>query len=140
MQLAHKFFGLLVICLGNVIHSSAVLADCAGDGRSFAIKLKVKSCENIVAEKNSEFQKQMESNTNRDAYKRIYTGALVRDDKDFRWMYPSTVTNPCKQFRKDAMVTKKAGRACCDTGAWGKCVFGGAFLWDLNSKPINTFQ
>jgi hypothetical protein len=141
MESVLKLIGLLTFSLGlGLIQSSAVFADCAGDGRSHMIKLRVKSCENIVAEKNPEFQKQMENNVNRNNYKRIYTGALMRDDKDYMWMYPSTAINPCKQFRKDIVVTKTSGRACCDTGAWGKCVFGGAFIWDLNSKPINTFQ
>jgi hypothetical protein len=37
-------------------------------------------------------------------------------------------------------VEKLAFYSCCDTGRWGKCVFGGRFLSDPGQPPINAFR
>jgi hypothetical protein len=87
---------------------------------------------------------------------RFYTGALVNADLlvierknsgltnvkpvNYILMYPSGAKNPCKQLHRNTIIKTKYARACCDTGKTGKCIFGGKFMWDLNSKPIDVFQ
>ena len=38
------------------------------------------------------------------------------------------------------MTLGKLVTTCCDSGRWGKCVFGGQWLGDVDGKPINSFQ
>jgi hypothetical protein len=70
----------------------------------------------------------------------MYTGALVKDKKGSIWMYPSSGQDSCSKFPRNETVEMKAYYTCCDTGRWGKCVFGGKFLGDVDGKPINAFQ
>jgi hypothetical protein len=139
--------GIRVIQILSLVSSGAILmqtsiaiADCAGDGRPFTTKLSVKSCEKIVAENNTVVKENVPNIAKNAFLKQLYTGALVTVNGDVLVMYPSTAKDPCKQFRPNTIVTKKAGQTCCDTGKWGKCAFGGTFVWDLNAKNINTFQ
>jgi hypothetical protein len=150
---------LSLISLGATfvtIQSSIVLANCVGNPGEQIIQIKINSCENIVAEKNVDIQQYAANLYDRKTLSRFYTGALVNADllaigqdnsrltniKPMHdiFMYPSMVKNPCKQLRKNTVVKKKTASACCDTGKVGKCVFGGTFMWDLNSKSINVFQ
>ena len=55
-------------------------------------------------------------------------------------MLPSQAADPCRGFRPGSAVEKRASFTCCDTGRWGKCVFGGRFLSDPGEPPINAFQ
>jgi hypothetical protein len=138
------------------IQSSAILANCFGVPREQVVQIKINSCKNIVAKKNADVQQYAANLYNRKTLSRLYTGALVNADllairggnselasikpvPDI-FMYPSTVKNPCKQFRINTIFRKKTASACCDTGKTGKCVFGGIFMWDLNGKPIDVFQ
>jgi len=71
---------------------------------------------------------------------KAYTGALITDKTGITWMYPSPETNPCQRFPVNEVVQKRAYFTCCDTGRWGKCVFGGNWLGDIDGKPFNAFQ
>lgn len=116
------------------IFSSIVCADCEMGEQGKIVELRIKSCEEIVAEKNTEVQKFAKGRSD------LYTGALVTVESGSVSMYPSKVKHPCKMFRRNSLVTKKAYSTCCDTGNWGKCVFGGSFLGDVDAPAINTFQ
>jgi hypothetical protein len=142
MKSGIRFISILsLVSMGAIMmQTSIALADCAGDGRPFTTKLSIKSCEKIVAENNTVVQENIPDIAKNAFLKKLYTGALIKVGGDWLVMYPSTSQDPCKQFRPNTIVTKKAGRACCDTGKWGKCAFGGTFIWDLNAKNINTFQ
>lgn len=50
-------------------------------------------------------------------------------------MLPSQAADPCRGFRQGSAVEKRASFTCCDTGRWGKCVFGGRFLNDPGKPP-----
>jgi hypothetical protein len=56
-----------------------------------------------------------------------------------KWVYPSEA-NPCKKLARSAQVKMRAYLTCCDTGRWGKCVFGGRWLGDVDGKPVNSEQ
>jgi hypothetical protein len=70
----------------------------------------------------------------------IYKGALIKEANGKRWVYPSQAASPCDSFPLGKTVRMRAYYTCCDTGKWGKCVFGGAFLGDLDGTPVNAFQ
>jgi len=53
---------------------------------------------------------------------------------------PGCRSLPCRGVRPGSTVEKRASFTCCDTGRWGKCVFGGRFLSDPGKPPINAFQ
>jgi hypothetical protein len=160
MQSLTKVIRLLsLISLGATfitIQSSAVLANCVENPGERIIQIKVNSCENIVAEKNADVQQRAANLYDHKTLSRFYTGALVNADLlaigrknsgltnikpvNYIFMYPSTAKNPCKQLHKNTVIKKKYAGACCDTGKTGKCIFGGKFMWDLNSKTIDVFQ
>jgi hypothetical protein len=71
---------------------------------------------------------------------KFYTGALITDAHGAQWIYLSAEANPCQAFPRGAEVKKAAYYVCCDTGDWGKCVFGGRYLEDIGAAPINSFQ
>lgn len=120
--------------------SASVFADCTGGMDGQIVQIKVQSCEEIQAESNSDVQKYAGSYYKTWNLKKLYTGALVKEPSGVLWMYPSDRRHPCKEFRKGSVVNKKGYSSCCDTGRWGKCVFGGNFLGDVDGKPINAYQ
>jgi hypothetical protein len=150
---------LSLISLGAtlvIIQSSAVLANCVGNPEERIIQIKVNSCDNIVAEKNADVQQNAANLYDHKTLSKFYTGALVNADLlaigrknsgltnvktvNYIFMYPSAAKNPCKQLHKNTVIKKKYAGVCCDAGKTGKCIFGGKFMWDLNSKPIDVFQ
>jgi hypothetical protein len=126
----------MILWLSPVISFSNCLLPPAGQ----VVKIEVAACEEIVADTNkevTEFAGDLSSARN---LRKAYTGALVTDKYGTRWMYPSQLKHSCTQFRNKTTVAKKAYHTCCDTGRWGKCVFGGQWLGDIAGKPINAFQ
>ncbi len=122
---------------------SKVNADCSGGLEGNIVAIKVKTCSVIVPAENEEIQKSAQRYRNLydpEQLNKIYTGALVTDEQGTMWMYPSESADPCKDFKVGEVVQKKGYSTCCDTGKWGKCVFGGRWLSDADGRPINSFQ
>ena|SRR5712664_680594 len=120
--------------------AARVTADCVNRADGQVIKLEVASCEAIVAEKNRDVLEHAGSFFETWNLKRAYTGALIKDNKGTLWMYPTAAPDPCNEIRRGTAVEKKAYYTCCDSGRWGKCVFGGNWLGDVAGRPINSFQ
>ena len=138
-----RFFSLTVQLLaacGLLIFQTLVLADCVTIEEGKLITIQAKICEAIQGDTNPEVQKYAGSLYESWNLRKAYTGALVLDEQARRWMSPSTASNPCAEFPLGKPVQKRAYYTCCDSGRWGKCVFGGAFLGDVDGPPLNTFQ
>jgi hypothetical protein len=135
MNLSRKIKSIGSVCavLMNLC-TPAAWANCEMGEQGKVVEIKVTSCEEIVAERNADVQKFAKGQSD------LYTGALVKSDLGLVTMYPSKEKNPCEEFRKNSLVKKKAYSTCCDTGRWGKCVFGGNFLGNIDGLAINTFQ
>jgi len=118
---------------------SQAFADCSFQNDGEVIGIKVESCEVIDGKTNKDVLKYAGASQKTQTIQKLYTGALVTAG-GVRWMYPSAETNPCQKLTKSALVKMKAYLTCCDTGRWGKCVFGGRWLGDVNSKPVNSDQ
>lgn len=114
-------------------------ADCSFPNDGKVIGIKVASCEVIDGKTNKDVLKYAGASQKTQAIQKLYTGALVTSG-GVKWMYPSEEKNPCQKFAKSALVKMKAYLTCCDTGPWGKCVFGGRWLGEVNGKPVNSDQ
>ena len=131
---------VLALILSQAATPAISSADCAlpEDGRIVAIL--VQSCDAIDGRTNKEVLESAGKQLSPATIQKMYTGALVTDEKGLRWMYPSAEKDPCHKFEKGSTAKMKAYRTCCDTGRWGKCVFGGRWLGDVDGKPVNAFQ
>ncbi len=131
---------LFVLIVSNAAIPANLAADCAfpSDGR--IIGITVQSCEEIDGRTNKDVLKYAGGLQKNPTIQKLYTGALVTADHNAKWMYPSTDAHPCKKFPKSVQVKMKAYLTCCDSGPWGKCVFGGNWLGDVDGKPVNAFQ
>jgi len=131
---------LIALPVSNVAVPIPAAADCSfsSDGRNTTIT--VQSCEVIDGRTNEYVLKYAGGPHRNEAIQKLYTGALVTAVRGVRWMYPSPEPNPCKKFSKSAQVKVVAYRTCCDSGPWGKCVFGGRWLGDVDGKPFNAWQ
>ena len=109
-------------------------ADCDYPNDGKVVSITVESCEVISGKTNKQVLKYAGALQKTETIQKLYTGALVTAKGGMKWMYPSPEVNPCKQFTKSAQVEMKAYRTCCDSGPWGKCVFGGRWLADVNGK------
>jgi hypothetical protein len=115
-------------------------ADCSYSDDGKVVTITVESCEVISGKTNKQVLKYAGASQKTEAIQKLYTGALVTAKGGMNWMYPSTDVNPCKQFERSTQVKMKAYLTCCDTGPWGKCVFGGRWLADVDGKGINASQ
>lgn len=115
-------------------------ADCSYPNDGKVITIAVESCEAISGKTNKEVLKYSGAAQKAETIQKLYTGALVTAKGGMNWMYPSTDVNPCKQFGRSAQVKMRAYLTCCDTGPWGKCVFGGRWLADVDGKEIDASQ
>jgi len=120
--------------------SNPSAADCSFSSDGRIITITVQSCEVIDGRTNKDVLKYAGSLQKDSTIQKLYTGALVTTDHAIKWMYPSTETNPCQKFPKSSQVKMKSYLTCCDSGSWGKCVFGGNWLGDVDGKPVNAFQ
>ena len=130
----------MAIVLVVLLTAQTAFANCmfGPDGR--VVEIKAVTCEAIVAERNHDVQTRAGVFYRIWNLKKAYTGALITDAHGLRWMYPSPDRDPCRRFPRSARVSKRASFTCCDTGTWGKCVFGGRWLGDVDGPPINAFQ
>jgi hypothetical protein len=131
--------GFFVLLSFLPLIASTAFADCEMPQDGQVIKLNVVKCEEISAEKNTEVIKHIGTKSRSWDWKAAYTGALIHDKKGGLWMYSSSAPHPCDAFKRK-IARKKAYYTCCDSGRWGKCVFGGTWLGDIDGIPLNTSQ
>ena len=113
-------------------------SDSPDDGR--VVTIEAVRCEAIAGERNREVATHAGPAYEIWNLKKAYTGALITDVHGGRWMYPSPDRDPCARFPRNARVSRRAYFTCCDTGRWGKCVFGGQWLGDVDGPRVNAFQ
>lgn len=137
-----NFFKLLApIILLNISVIDKAFANCIVQPDS-SLTITVQSCENINPNQTPQLVN-YRGQTFGDRQKfleKYYRGSLIISKQGGRYVYPSSKSNPCQQFKPGKAITKIVTDTCCDTGAWGKCIFGGSFLYDPGNKPINSFQ
>lgn len=104
------------------------------------VEIQAAACDVVVADENQEVRKHIGELHELSNLRKAYTGALITDRNGQSWMYPSRDPRPCTKFPMNTLVQKRAYFTCCDTGRWGKCVFGGQWLGDVDGPPINAFQ
>ena len=131
---------LIALTISNMAVPIPATADCSFSSAGQNITITVQSCEVIDGRTNKDVLKYAGGLQKDPTIQKLYTGALVTADHGAKWMYPSTDAYPCKKFPKSAQVKVKAYLTCCDSGPWGKCVFGGNWLGDADGKPVNAFQ
>src|SRR5262245_22854962 len=132
--------GLFACILLTSLASAQVRADCAQMPEGQIVKVESISCKEIAAEENEEVRTYAGELLEKWNLKKAYTGALITDRTGTRWMYPSADPSPCKGIKRGTVLEKKAYYTCCDAGRWGKCVFGGNWLGDVDGNAINSFQ
>jgi hypothetical protein len=135
---------IMAVALGLILPAGG-LADCLLPEAGATVRIAVRSCTAIQADSDPEVRIHVRLDgpgvlVGAPTIRRLYTGALITDNRGDRWMAPSQAADPCRGFRPGATVEKRASFTCCDTGRWGKCVFGGRFLSDPGKPPINAFQ
>lgn len=135
----------IALAVLSLVAPAQALADCALQPQVAPIRLTVRSCRAIEADSDPEVHAHVHLDgpgalVDAPTIRRLYTGALVTDNRGTLWMVPSRAADPCRGFRPGSTVEKLASYSCCDTGRWGKCVFGGRFLSDPGKPPINAFQ
>jgi len=131
---------LLLFFLIVSIAPGYVFADCIDGLTGEIIELKIKACREIDGANDKEVLEYAGEYIELWNLKKAYTGALISDSEGIQWMYTSESKKPCKKFKKGKTVMKRGYTTCCDTGRWGKCVFGGNWLGDIDGKEINSFQ
>jgi hypothetical protein len=131
---------IFVLAVSNAVTPTPSMADCSFSSDGRIIGITVQSCEEIDGRTNKDVLKYAGSMQKDPTFQRLYTGALVTADRGLKWMYPSTEANPCRKFSKSVQVKMMAYLTCCDSGSWGKCVFGGRWLGDVDGKPVNAWQ
>jgi hypothetical protein len=143
MSSANFFLRMALVTVVAISISSALSpasADCFYPNDGKVIGIRVESCEVINGQTNKDVLEYAGALQKTQTIQKLYTGALVTAEGGVRWMYPSAETNPCQKFAKSAQVKMRAYLTCCDTGRWGKCVFGGRWLGDVDAKPVNAEQ
>lgn len=131
---------LLALTVSNAAVPQFVAADCFFPPNGRIVTVAVESCEVIDGRTNVEVMAHVGASSNFKQLEKMYTGALVTEAHDIKWVYPSGEKNPCGKFAKGSKVKMRAYLTCCDSGRWGKCVFGGRWLADLDAKPIDSSQ
>jgi hypothetical protein len=129
----------IAVTISNFGAFQQAFADCSFPNDGKVVGIKVESCEVIDGKTNKDVLKYAGPLQKTQTIQKLYTGALVKAG-GVKWMYPSEETNPCQNFGKSALVKMKAYLTCCDTGPWGKCVFGGRWLGEVNGKLVNSDQ
>jgi hypothetical protein len=143
MRIGSALLGVILLALlgiSNAVLPAPTAADCSFSSDGRIIALTVQSCEVIDGRTNKDVLKYAGELQKNEAIQKLYTGALVTADRGTKWMYPSSAANPCQKFPKSSQVKMMAYLTCCDSGPWGKCVFGGRWLGDVDGKPLNAWQ
>jgi len=131
---------LTALSVGNALMPPILAADCFFSPNGRIVTIAVRSCEAIDGRTNVEVLQFVGASSKFVELEKLYTGALVTEGRDTKWMYPSEEKDPCRRFVKGSKVKMRAYLTCCDTGRWGKCVFGGRWLGDIAGKPIDSSQ
>ena len=131
---------LVALAFSSAVTPEHVAADCffAPNGR--IVSVVVQSCEAIDGRTNVDVLRYVGASSKFVELENLYTGALITEAHDIKWMYPSGEKDPCRKFAKGSTLKMRAYLTCCDTGRWGKCVFGGRWLADIDAKPIDASQ
>lgn len=121
--------------------SSAAMADCIEPQPNQKVGVTAKSCRSLDPKSDIKLRFYGgEVFGDRDTFMdRFYRGALV-ETADGQYVYPTHEANPCDRFPVGREVAMVVDSTCCDTGAWGKCIYGGRFLRDEGAEPLNVFQ
>ena len=130
---------LMLLCL-VIFFENQVRADCLVQPDGKEVSVTIESCENISPATNDLISQKAGPKLDSQNLDKLYTGALVVDQEKRQWVYPSKQPDPCSNFKTGSTVIKNGYYTCCDTGSWGKCVFGGRFLGDKGGEKINAFQ
>ncbi|MCB1593212.1 MAG: hypothetical protein KDI90_12255 [Alphaproteobacteria bacterium] len=118
----------------------AAHADCI-DVEPANTKIKIASCEVLTPLTDPRFKQDGNLPQMSDEFLlQFYKGALIKDEQGQSFMYPTEEKEACEQFTAGLEVEKTVSSVCCDTGAWGKCILGGVFIYDSGGTPVNTFQ
>ena len=139
---------MTIVVVMLLFMSLPVRADCVPepDGE---ISISIKSCEVLSPDttpKLISYKKDgygLPSSHTDDFLNLYFRGGLIMGTvgkKDIIAVYPSSDATVCKQFNKGMTVKKILTNSCCDTGEWGKCLYGGLFLYDVGGKPVDAFQ
>jgi hypothetical protein len=131
---------VIAVTISNFGALSSASADCYFPNHGKVIGIKVESCEVINGQTNKDVVKYAGDSQKTRTILKLYTGALVTTGGDVKWVYPSAEANPCRKFARSAQVKMRAYLTCCDTGRWGKCVFDGRWLGDVDGPPVNSDQ
>lgn len=137
--------GAILAAALALVLPARVLADCLLPPDGTPVSIAVRSCRAIQAGSHPEVRAHARLDrpgalVGAAPLRRLHTGALITDNRGDRWMAPSQAADPCRRFRPGSTVEQRASFSCCDTGRWGKCVFGGRFLSDPGTPAINAFQ
>lgn len=131
---------LVALTVSNAAIPKLAAADCFFPPNGRIVTVAVESCETVDGRTNIDVMAHVGASRNFAELEKMYTGALVTEADSVKWMYPSEEKNPCGKFAKGSKVKMRAYLTCCDSGRWGKCVFGGRWLTDIDAKPIDSSQ
>jgi hypothetical protein len=132
--------GRSLICVWLMTFQNLAYANCLIPEDGMIVTVVAKSCQAINGDTHPEVKEHAGPMYETWNLKKAYTGALILDERGGQNMYPSKASEPCKEFPVGKPVKKRLYQTCCDSGRWGKCVFGGRFLGDIDGPKINAFQ
>lgn len=135
-----RIASLGALMVSNLVRPQIASADCFFPPNGRIVTITVRSCEAIDGSTNVEVLRYVGASSKFVELERLYTGALITEAHDITWIYPSAEKDPCRKFTKESKVKMRAYLTCCDTGRWGKCVFGGRWLSEIDGKPIDPSQ
>lgn len=115
-------------------------ANCAILHDGELVKITIKQCRNISPSTDSRIKQMAGPVSEPWKLEKLYTGALILDSNGTQWVHSTDSLNPCEEFIVGQTIEKRRHQVCCDTGAWGKCIYGGNFLANTNDPKVNTFQ
>ncbi len=121
------FFALGIILL----FSSETFAKCR-KRKDTKVEIRVVACTALDPQKDPTLTEH--------AMARFFTGVLLEASDKKTYVYHTVKKDPCLDFPQGTKVKKMLILSCCDTGSWGKCKFGGRFLYDIGERPINAYQ
>ncbi|KEF41967.1 MAG: hypothetical protein ER33_08190 [Cyanobium sp. CACIAM 14] len=101
----------------GLITPARVLANCLLPEAGAMVRVAVRSCTAIQADDHPEVRAHAGLGgpgalVGAATLRRLYTGALITDDRGGRWMAPSQDGDPCSAFRPGSTVEKRASFSC----------------------------
>lgn len=137
--------GFVLFAVSTAAISAAAYADCyipeRGNTEKDALTIVATACRALDPTKDEKIlaDKGQISGDRAAFMERNYRGALVTVEQS-TYVYPSKDADACSHFPIGKPVKMMIDQTCCDTGAWGKCIYGGRFLRDVGTQPFNAFQ